>query len=95
MLLNPSPLDLLGRPIKEGDAVILQTQLPPVFRIVRMTKVLDPSRSADLWRVDVAITMNFTMRGGQAHTNLMRVATLEEVGPSGMLLMPEGPAPEN
>lgn len=81
MILNESPKDAIGRPLVEGDGVIVMLPGSIVFRIVRMEHTLDPRQPPGLLIVHLVAAMALTTKSGAKHGELLRIGTLAELGP--------------
>lgn len=83
MILNESPKDVLGRPLAEGDGVILSMGGPTLFRVVQIetSSGLDPSMPQGIMRVHLLATASYLLKAGAKHKELVRVGTLEDLGP--------------
>ena len=81
MILNESPKDALGRPLVEGDGVIVMLPGSVVFRIMHITNTLDISRPPGLMVVHLVAAMALTTKSGAKHGELLRIGTLAELGP--------------
>jgi len=89
---NAYPRDAKNRPLTEGDEVLLHLKMPVFFRVAQITPILDPGVRPGSYHVHVGTMLTFTMKGGAAHAELIRVATAEEVGPSAFKLLDAQPA---
>jgi hypothetical protein len=81
MILNESPKDAYGRPIKEGDGVQLVIRGPILFRVARVETVLDPTKPAGLMVIHVFASAAYTVKSGAKHGEFIRVGTAEDLGP--------------
>ena len=82
MILNESPKDSLGRPLAEGDGVILMLNGPVLFRVAQIeTNLLDPRAPVGLMKIHLFATATFTVKAGAKHMEFLRVGTLQEMGP--------------
>lgn len=84
--------DALNRPLHEGDAVLITTRSPMIFRVMKIAPVLDPSAPAGLLQLSLLCMATYTPKGGQALGEVMRVGESEEMGPM-PLQMVDGPPP--
>lgn len=70
-----------GRPLQEGDEIILATRGPIYFRVAQITPVLDPSAPPNLVQVHVAAILTFVAKKGSQNNEFIRVRTSAEAGP--------------
>lgn len=96
MEINGMPRDARGRPLQEGDEIILGTVLPAQWRIVKIMPVLDPRVPPGAVVVHLVAFSNLPMKGGERYNNVVRIQTLEEAGPLPFQIMgdPVDPAAE-
>jgi hypothetical protein len=88
MQLNGGPKDARGRELKEGDEIILGTQLPVQWRILQLTPILDPKAPAGALIMHLVATSNLPIQGGMKYSNMIRVQTVEEAGPMPFAMLP-------
>lgn len=81
MASNGIVFDALNRPLHEGDAVMLSTRSPMIFRVMKIAPVLDPSAPAGLLQLSLLCMATYTPKGGQALGEVMRIGESEEMGP--------------
>ena len=92
MMLNESPKDSLGRPLAEGDGVLLTLNGPILFRILEISSSLDHRLPSTVMQVHLVATATFQVKAGAKHHEFLRVATIEELGPVPFARLPEGGA---
>lgn len=94
MILNESPKDILGRPLSEGDGVILTLGGPTMFRVVQIetSSGLDPSVPQGIMRIHLLASATYILKAGAKHKELVRIGTLEEMGPMPYDVSSIGPA---
>jgi hypothetical protein len=80
MILNESPKDSLGRPLAEGDGVILTLNGPILFRVARIESSLDPRIPQGMMTIHLFSTASFQVKAGASHREFVRVGTVEELG---------------
>jgi len=95
--INASPKDVLGRPLEEGDGVILTLNGPVMFRIAQIeSSFLDPRLPPGMMKIHFFATAHYTVKAGAKHQEFLRVGTLAELGPMpfemSMIPKPEGGA---
>ncbi len=95
--IGPSGVkDRLGRPLKEGDVVLLAVPPPPlgltwVVRAIRPN--LDPAAQANTGTMDLIATMSFAVPlTGQAINEVVRIAEVEQALPAALGEAEGGPA---
>jgi len=81
MEINPTPKDTLGRPLAEGDGVILTMAGPVLFRVAQIEGGLDPRLPPGMLRVHLFATAVLNVKAGSRHAELLRVGTLQDLGP--------------
>lgn len=81
MILNESPKDLLGRPLQEGDGVILVVRGPILFRVARVEATLDPRQPAGMQTIHLFAAASFTVKAGAKHSEFIRVGTKDDLPP--------------
>src|SRR3989304_5585865 len=90
-VFNESPQDAKGRPLREGDEVILNLPSPIYFRVAQVTPVLDPTAPRGTYHVHLGTMFSFTLKGGAVTPAIIRVRTVEEAGPSNLRLLDAKP----
>lgn len=85
-------LEARGRPLQEGDEIILAVPGPIYFRVARIDPVLDPAAPPGLVQIHMGCMVTFGAKGGVINREFVRVRTAEEAGPSSFTLTAE-PAP--
>jgi hypothetical protein len=73
--------DAFNRVLHEGDLIFLQVAVPPIFRVHRITKPLDPSAPANLLEITVSSTLKFAAPQGQVNQEFVRVIEASEAQP--------------
>lgn len=94
MDLDPTTLDARGRPLQEGDEIILNVRGPIYFRVQKIQAVLDPKLPANQLLVHVGAFIPFMATRGKANAEFIRVRTAEEAGPSPLTVLAAVPMPE-
>ena len=79
--MTGSTLDARGRPLEEGDEIILNTRGLIYYRVAKITPNLDPKAPQDLLFVHLAAIIPFLAKRGTVNPEFIRVRTLEEAGP--------------
>ena len=80
--LNESPKDALGRPLEEGDGVILTLNGPTLFRVAQIeSSFLDPRVPPGMLRIHLIATASYVVKAGAKHSEFVRVGTVEDLGP--------------
>jgi hypothetical protein len=93
MELNTSPKDALGRPLAEGDGVILTLNGPILFRVVRIEAGLDPRQPPGILQIHLLSTATFQVKAGAKHQEFLRVGTIGELGPMPFEMAPPSGTP--
>lgn len=73
-------LEARGRPLQEGDEVILSLSDPIYFRVAQITPVLDPGAPPGLLHVHVGAMLTFVAKRGAVSREFIRVRSAEEAG---------------
>lgn len=77
--LLETTLDARGRPLQEGDDLIVTIKGPFTFRVARIAPVLDKSTPANMLHVQLESVLLFAAARGKANPEFLRVATAEEI----------------
>jgi hypothetical protein len=93
MEMLPTTLDARGRPLQEGDEVLLRLAHAPYFRVVRIEASVDPRDPPGILVVTLA-TPPFKAARGQINAEFVRVRTAAEIAGQGLSATAiAGPAP--
>lgn len=84
-------LDARGRPLQEGDELILNLRGPVFFRIAQITPALDPKLPPGIKLVHVGTMITFTAQRGKINPEFIRVRTADEAGPQTFKVLSEPP----
>jgi len=93
MELDQTTLDARGRPLQEGDEIILNVRGPIYFRVQKIQAALDPNLPANQLFVHVGAFASFLATRGQPNAEFIRVRTAEEAGPSPVKMLEAVPVP--
>lgn len=79
---NPSPKDALGRPLAEGDGVLLTVSGPTLFRVAQIeSNFADPRLPPGMMRIHFFSAAVLMVKAGAKHGEIIRVGTLADIGP--------------
>lgn len=81
MELNTAPKDAFGRPLAEGDGVLLTLSGPILFRVAQIEASLDPRLPPGVMTLHLLATASFQVKPGAKHHEFLRVGTIAELGP--------------
>lgn len=79
MELSVSTFDSLGRPLQEGDEVLLVVTAPTRFRIVEITPVVDPRAPQNMLKLTFRADAIFIAARGLKNPEFLLVRTVQEV----------------
>ena len=82
MELNQAPKDALGRPLAEGDGVLLILNGPVLFRVVQIeASFLDPRVPPGIMKLHCLSLVPLQVKAGAKHHEIVRIGTLDDLGP--------------
>jgi hypothetical protein len=90
--MTGTTLDARGRPLQEGDEIILNAKGLIYYRVAKITPNLDPKAPPDLLLVHIAAIIPFYAKRDALNPEFIRVRTLQEAGPMNFSLMDLAPA---
>ncbi len=74
-------LDCRGRPLQEGDEIIVVLHGPTYMRVAKITPNLDPRAEPGAMSITVGASYGFTAMRGVRNPEFIRVQTVQEAGP--------------
>ncbi len=75
--LPPIVRDIMGRPLKEGDRIILNPVAPPPWGITKIVPVL--TGPANMMDITITCTLKFRAVRDQVNQEFIRVQSVEEI----------------
>lgn len=81
--------DALGRPLREGDEILILVVQPARYTVARIGPVLDPGAPPLTLRLDLVASTSFIAIRGQKNPEFLLVRTVEEI----QALVPQLPQP--
>ncbi len=73
--------DRLGRPLKEGDSVLVSTNVPPIMRVTSVGPILDPSVPPGYLKLELTCTIPYVEQPNKAIASLVKIG--EAAAPAG------------
>jgi hypothetical protein len=93
--LPPTVRDQFGRALQDGDHVFLAAAAQPLFKVIKVTPVLDPGAPANLMDIMLQCTVLFRAGRNQPNREFVRVMTALENPQQAPLQVQEEPEPED